>query len=44
MSAMRRFADRYAVELLFAQLLSVVLNVFAAVLLLAKLFGVCGDV
>lgn len=41
MSTMRKFANRYAVELLLAQLLSVVLNVFAAVLLLTKLFGVC---
>lgn len=44
MSTLRTFANRYAVELLFAQLLSVVLNVFAAVLLLTKLFGGCGDV
>lgn len=41
MSTMRKFANRYAVELLLAQLLSVVLNVFAGVLFLSKLFGVC---
>lgn len=41
MSAIRRFANHYEVALLFAQLLSIVLNVFAGVLFLSKLFGVC---
>lgn len=38
---LRAFAQRYAVELLFAQLVAVILNVAALGLNLTKLLGVC---
>lgn len=38
---LHRFANRYAVELLFAQLVAVILNVAAAGLSVTKLLGVC---
>lgn len=41
MSTLRKFANRYTVELLFAQLIAVALNVAAAVLSFSKLLGVC---
>ena len=41
MTALRKFADRYAVELLFVQLIAVALNVLAAFLFYTKLLGVC---
>jgi hypothetical protein len=41
MTALRKFADRYAVELLFAQLIAVALNVASAVLSFTRLMGVC---
>lgn len=41
MTALRKFANRYAVELLFVQLLAVALNVLAAFLAFTKLLGVC---
>lgn len=37
----RAFADRYAVELLFVQLVAVLLNVAAFGLSVTKLLGVC---
>lgn len=41
MTALRKFANRYAVELLFVQLFAVALNVFAAFLAFTKLLGAC---
>ena len=41
MTALRKFANRYAVELLFAQVLSVALNVFSVFLAFTKLLGAC---
>lgn len=38
---LHRFANRYAVELLFAQLFAVLLNVAAVGLSVTKLLGVC---
>lgn len=38
---LHRFANRYAVELLFAQLFAVILNVAAFGLSVTKLLGVC---
>lgn len=38
---LRAFADRYAVELLFAQLLAVILNVAAFGLSVTKLLWIC---
>lgn len=41
MTALRKFANRYAVELLFVQLFAVALNVLSAFLAFTKLLGVC---
>lgn len=41
MTALRKFANRYAVELFFIQLFAVALNLFAAFLAFTKLIGVC---
>lgn len=38
---LRAFAQRYAVELLFAQIVAVILNVAALGLSVTKLLGVC---
>ena len=41
MTALRKLAHRYAVELIFFQVAAVALNVAAAVLSFTKLLGVC---
>lgn len=41
MTALRKFADRYAVELLFVQLFAILLNVASFGLSVTKLLGVC---
>lgn len=41
MKALREISDRYAVELLFVQVVAVILNVAALGLNVTKLLGIC---